>query len=497
MSKTRSTSTRLAVLALAAAGASLALPASAAHAAGATTYYVSPSGSDANAGTSPGTAIASLSRASGLQLNPGDQVLLQRGATFSGKLAVWRSGTAPSPITISAYGSGGNPVVTGDCLEVGGSYITMTDLTVQGCTTNGIWTDGTGNVISDVEALHNVQGIDVGEHAQNTKVIRNYLHDNDRMAPNTPGAFDDWGAVGMVVQGDNTEVAYNTINDNWAPSPDFGTDGSAVEIYGGIGTLVHHNTASDNRTFTELGNARSANTTFAYNQVTSNLKDTEFLITRGDADYFGPVKGTIAVNNSVKLTGANSLGFSCYAGCTADYFMLYNNVLDVAGRIGYLDGTMSGGNNVYWRGDMDGLKLMNGDRYADPDFKGSKLVPTAGSPLVDAGRPAPMKKDLDGVTVGVDGNGDGQGGPDIGAYEAKPKHHQGHRHHHPHAAHHGGKAHHGHAHSAHHGGKAHQGGKGGKAHHGGKGGKHHHHGGKHHHRHHHGGRPQHHARLSS
>ncbi|HEX5089356.1 MAG TPA: right-handed parallel beta-helix repeat-containing protein [Nocardioides sp.] len=436
MSKKHSITTRLAVLAVVAGGASLALPSPAAEAAGATTYYVSPTGSDANNGTSPSTPIQTLGRASNLPLNPGDQVLLQRGASFSGKLAVWRSGTAGSPITIGAYGSGSKPVVTGDCLEVGGSYVTMTDLTVQYCTVNGIWTDGVGNVISNVEATHNVQGIDVGEHARNTKVVRNYLHHNDRMAPNTPGAFDDWGAVGMVVQGDDTEVAYNTITDNWAPSPDFGTDGSAVEIYGGVGTLVHHNTASNNRTFTELGNSRSANNTFAYNLVTSNLRDTEFLITRGSSDYFGPVTGTVAVNNSVKLTGANSLGFSCYAGCTDNLLMLYNNVLDVAGRIGYLDGSMSGGNNVYWRGSMGGLHLLPGDRYADPRFRGRQLVPTSRSPLVDTGRRSVMKKDLDGRRVGVDGNGDGKRGTDIGAYEVRPKRKRHHgAHHHP-LAHH-------------------------------------------------------------
>jgi hypothetical protein len=470
-----STTARLAALAVAAASASLALPQSAAHAAGATTYYVSPTGSDSNPGTSPETAIKTLDRASNLPLNPGDQVRLQRGAGFSGKLAVWRSGTPGSPITIGSYGSGGKPVVTGDCLEVGGSYVDITDLSVQYCTVNGIWTDGVGNVISNVEAAHNIQGIDVAEHAQNTKVVRNYLHHNDRMAPNTPGAFDDWGAVGMVVQGDSTEVAYNTITDNWAPSADFGTDGSAVEIYGGIGTLVHHNTASDNRTFTELGNSRSSDTTYAYNQVTSNLKDTEFLITRGAADSFGPINGTVAVNNSVRLTGSNSLGFSCYAGCTPGYFMLYNNVLDVAGRIGYLEGAMSGGNNVYWRGSMDGLKLMPGDRYVDPRFRGAELVPSQQSPLVDAGRRSVMKKDLDGRRVGVDGNGDGKRGTDIGAYEVRPTKHRG-----------------GHQHQL-----AQHGGKGGNHH----GGKHHHHGGKHHHKHHHkhqhkpGGAHQQNARL--
>ncbi len=459
MSTTLSLAARLAALAVAAGGAALALPPSAAHAAGGTTYYVSASGDDAANGTSPATAIRSLGRASGLPLGPGDEVLLQRGATFSGKLAVWRSGTAGSPITIGSYGAGDKPVVTGDCLEVGGSYVTMTDLTVQGCTQNGIWTDGTGNVITGVEALHNIHGIDVGEHAQGTKVVRNYLHNNDRMAPNTPGQYDDYGAVGVVVQGDGPEVAYNTITDNWAPSADFGTDGSAVEIYGGIGSLVHHNTAANNRTFTELGNARSADSTFAYNQVTSNLRDTEFLITRGDADQFGPVRGTVAVNNSVRLTGANSLGFSCYAGCTAGYFMLYNNVLDVAGRIGYLEGSMSGGNNVYWGGSMDGLRLMAGDRYVNPQFRGGRMVPSTRSPLVDSARPAPMKKDLDGRRVGVDGNGDGKRGADIGAFEAKR-----------HAARGGKGGHAGHAGGGGQGG--HGGGQGGKGGGGVKGGYH-------------------------
>jgi hypothetical protein len=415
------TPARLALVAFAVAASAVALPQSAAQAAGATTYYVSPSGNDSNSGTSPNSPIKSLSRASGLQLNAGDSVLLQSGATFAGKLAVWKNGTSSNPITIGSYGGSARPVVTGDCLEVGGSYITMKDFTVSGCAQNGIWSNGTGNVITNIEATHNIHGIDVGPQAKNTKVLRNYLHHNDRMAPNTPGAFDDYGAVGVVVEGDNTEVAYNTITDNHAPSADFGTDGSAVEIYGGIGTSVHHNTASENRTFTELGNKRSADTTYAYNQVTSSLPESEFLITRGDQDYFGPVVGTVAVNNTVQLTGAKSTGVVCYAGCTPSYFAMYNNVLDVAGLIMNLEGSMSGGNNVYWRGSTWSLKMLPGDKVADPQFQGANLMPTPKSPLVDAGRPAPMPKDLKGTAVGQDGNRDGVGGTDIGAFEVKAK----------------------------------------------------------------------------
>ena len=411
---------RGAVLALISSGITLAMPSTPAQAVG-TTYYVSPNGSDSNSGTSPAGAIRSLSRASGLQLKPGDQLLLERGATHSGKLAVWRSGTQANPITISAYGSGSRPVVTGECLEVGASYITMTNLVLKDCAVRGIWTNGTGNVITEVEATGNIHGIEVGEQARDTKVLNNHLHHNQRMAPNTPGAFDDYGAVGVVVQGYNTEVAYNVITDNWAPSADFGTDGSAVEIYGGVNTLVHHNSASNNRTFTELGNSRSANTTYSYNEVVSDLRETEFLITRGPDDYFGPVRGTVATNNTVQLNGAKSLGISCYAGCRPDLLTLSNNVLDVAGRIGWVQGSMSGGNNIYWRGSLDGYKMLEGDRFVDPQFKDGTLQPRRISPMVDAGDPTPMPKDLQGQKVGVDGNGDGKAGPDIGAYEAKPK----------------------------------------------------------------------------
>ena len=281
---------RLVVVSAAAAGMSMAVQADA-TAAGGRTFYLSPAGSDANPGTDANRPFKSLEKVSDGFLQPGDTVLLQRGATFSGKLGLWASGTASQRITVASYGasSAPKPVITGECVWAGASYITMQDFTVTNCTTDGIWSDGTDNIITGVEASHNVQGIEIGDHAKNNKVVRNYLHHNDKMWPNTPGEFDDSGAVGVVVVGDNTEVAYNTITDNIAPSVDFGTDGSAVEIYGGIGTTVHHNIATNNRTFTELGNPRSADTTYAYNQVTSSLVESEFLITRGAQDYFGPV----------------------------------------------------------------------------------------------------------------------------------------------------------------------------------------------------------------
>ena len=282
----------------AAAVVPLAVAGSAVAASGRTTYYVAPDGNDSASGTNPSQPLKSLGRVESLNLQPGDRVLLKRGANFTGKLGVWSSGTAAKRITIGAYGpsSAAKPRVTNNvndfCVMVGASYVTVSDLHVTGCRV-GIWSRGTENVITKVEATDNMHGIEVDAGSLRTRVVHNHLHHNDRMAQDTPGAFDDYGAVGVVVVGDDTEVAFNRITDNWAPSADFGSDGSAVEIYGGIGTVVHHNVARDNRTFTELGNSRSAAhrptpTTWPPRRCGTRSSS----ITRGGNDYFGPVTGT-------------------------------------------------------------------------------------------------------------------------------------------------------------------------------------------------------------
>lgn len=72
-----------------------------------TTYYVSPSGNDAAAGTSRAAAWRTLSRASRAVLGPGDRLLLQSGQWFSGQLTIGQSdaGDAAHPLVIGSYGT--------------------------------------------------------------------------------------------------------------------------------------------------------------------------------------------------------------------------------------------------------------------------------------------------------------------------------------------------------------------------------------------------------
>ncbi|MGN1185033.1 MAG: polyhydroxyalkanoate depolymerase, partial [Oliverpabstia sp.] len=78
-------------------------------------YYVSTkSGNDQNDGslTCP---FLTLSAAANRNLEPGDQILLERGSVFSGQyLHLTVSGTAEEPITIGAYGEGELPRIEAD-----------------------------------------------------------------------------------------------------------------------------------------------------------------------------------------------------------------------------------------------------------------------------------------------------------------------------------------------------------------------------------------------
>jgi hypothetical protein len=62
-----------------------------------TTYYVSPSGSDSDAGTSSGTPFKSIAKINSLNLNPGDNVLFEGGQTFN----------PPSPSATNQVSDGG------------------------------------------------------------------------------------------------------------------------------------------------------------------------------------------------------------------------------------------------------------------------------------------------------------------------------------------------------------------------------------------------------
>src|SRR2546423_9265398 len=115
----------------------LATPASA------TDYYVSVSGTDVNAGTSPSTAWRTIQRVNNQRFIPGDRILFEGGQTFAGSLYFdsTEPGTATQPITITSFGSGRATIYpdtgTGILIyDAGGDRITDLYVIGSGRTTN-------------------------------------------------------------------------------------------------------------------------------------------------------------------------------------------------------------------------------------------------------------------------------------------------------------------------------------------------------------------------
>ncbi len=80
----------------------------------ATTYHLSPDGDDAATGTTSESAWKTIAKVNKQTLQPGDQILFQRGGTWiNERLLITASGTKDKPIIIGAYGKGQAPVLSG------------------------------------------------------------------------------------------------------------------------------------------------------------------------------------------------------------------------------------------------------------------------------------------------------------------------------------------------------------------------------------------------
>ena len=99
-------------------------------------YYISPSGNDANAGTSPSSAWQSIAKVNATTFHPGDSILFQGGQAFSGNLVINESGTEGSPIVFGSYGTGRAQINAGTTYHgikaVNQEYIHIKDLILNG-----------------------------------------------------------------------------------------------------------------------------------------------------------------------------------------------------------------------------------------------------------------------------------------------------------------------------------------------------------------------------
>jgi hypothetical protein len=353
------------------------------------TYYVDDAnGNDSLSGRSRASAWRTLRRASAERLNPGDRLLLKRGGSWAGTLAISSSGTAGQPITIGAFGRGSRPLLTANgCVHLDGSYLVARNLRASKCNWSGFYIGGDHVRLRFSTASRNVAGIHVGYSANRSVVARNRLRNNNRLS-------DGNGQFGILVNGTNTEVVRNRIN---------GSDGSAVELYGGSnlngGALIHHN-RTRSRVFSEMG--KTTDNALYYNVIISSEHAAKGLVMHGESSQHGPVSRIRFFNNSVYLPGPVSQGWVCGGGCNGESLKLRNNIFRTTWKGGYADGAVDEDYNLYFGHEILQFSRGRHSFVANPRFRRSRsgnLRLRRSSRAIDRGVSTLARTDMDGFRV--------------------------------------------------------------------------------------------------
>ena len=394
-------------------------------------YYVdSEKGSDDNPGTTPDLPWQNLTKVQATRFIPGSVIHFKRDSSWTGSLLIHDSGEPGDPITFTAYGSGQLPVLRnpGDsnnrtkAVVIDADWIVVEDFLIQDVFLAGVQVlrNSEHNVIRSIEVTGT--GFGVVLEGQSNLVMGSYIHDL-HMVNNTPGGNDDYGAVGVSIENSFNEVSYNRILNCIAPSYDFGVDGGAVEWWSTAdGISVHHNWASENDGFLEVGGGSARNATVAYNVSVNNSRFAAFNL---DGAYGSMVEDFRIENNTIVEIATDRRGWDVLwfsSEPISNTVLLRNNLMyvdwfsTVANRAGFAHS-----HNLYYLLNGTELNFEPGpdELLTDPTFvdlanRNFKLLES--SPAIDAGLFLDYSLDFEDapVPVGL--------APDLGAYEYQEEH---------------------------------------------------------------------------
>jgi hypothetical protein len=389
-------------------------------------YYVdSQSGSDSNPGTTPKLAWKSLEKVQATRFTPDSVIYLKRDSIWTGSLLIRDSGQSGHPITFTAYGSGQPPILRnpGDATHrtkavvIDADWVVVENFLIQDVFLAGVQVlkNSEHNLIHSVEVTQ--AGFGVILEGQNNLVTGNNIHDL-HMVNNTQGGNDDYGAVGVSIENSFNEVSYNRFINCRAPSYDFGFDGGAVEWWSvADGVSVHHNWATGNAGFLEVGGGSARNAVVAYNVTFNNGR---FAALHLSGQFGSQVENFRIENNTIVETPTDKKGWDVFwfsSSPASNTLSLSNNILYINwfATIANLPG-FTHHHNLFYLGSGTKLNFDLGEKeiIADPafvDLAGQNFELRASSPAINAGQTLGHARDFEGNSIPIGP------APDLGAFE--------------------------------------------------------------------------------
>jgi hypothetical protein len=213
-------------------------------------YYVSPSGSDSNSGSSPCFPWQSISKVESFGARPGDTIAFQGGSTFTSPLSFWSGlhGSASQAIYFTSYGTGPSDLAGGVYVK-SASYLTLVNLTITSAAGPGVGTASSGTGATNIVVSgSNISSTYTGGIGSYGIGLRNALDSRWTITDDTISNTADSGvfSLGSLVTIDHDTLANNGIG------PHCGTASGQNPCHGvysmGPGTSVLDNTISNPQT---------------------------------------------------------------------------------------------------------------------------------------------------------------------------------------------------------------------------------------------------------
>ncbi|WP_261305095.1 hypothetical protein [Paenibacillus andongensis] len=279
-----------------------------------TTYYVSPSGNDSNAGTSSSSPWQTISKVNGINFAAGDTILFQGGSSFSGNLQFNSSdgGNSTTRVTVDSYGSGRATINggTGSAITISGTTgIDIKNINVIG---NGRNSGNSGGKGVDFSSCHycSVTNSDAsGFQYAGVRVIT-----SDHIDITYVNAHDN-GRAGIISE----ETSWTQMSDH---------------IY--VGNSVANNNPGDpSKTTNETGDGiilmYVTNSTIEYSSASYNGWDQPTGHSNGPEGIFFWSANSCLIQNSLAFKNTTNVGADGGAfdidgnNCTQQYTYSYSN----------------------------------------------------------------------------------------------------------------------------------------------------------------------------
>jgi hypothetical protein len=226
------------------------------------TYYVSPSGADDARGTSPSSPWRTIGRVNEQDLEPGETVAFEGGATFEGELKLFAedSGTDAARVVVTSYGQGRATVSAGDGVGItsyNSEAVTLEHLAVvgSGLTTNDshgvqFYNDLPGDVVLEAIRVDDVRisgfghwGLLLGGDVGRSGYARVRFQDVDA-SHNGEGGILTWGGEPGVNR--NVRIRHSTAAFNPGRPELTRNSGNGIVLGNVDGGAIEDSVAHDN-----------------------------------------------------------------------------------------------------------------------------------------------------------------------------------------------------------------------------------------------------------